>query len=622
MKNFGDSNGLSLIDLGDCEILLKNAYGIPLDTELIILKKERIDGDVSDKDVTFDIFNPLNNQKLDMSICDNTTIDLYVPMQLSEEDENLINDLKDQGYDLFDLGDKFYREICTPYNSENGTDVLLDDREEFFYYPMAEKMVCQNNCEYSSYSMDTKYIKCECGNNLKRVDLDLKHLNKDNVMLSFLTTLQSTNYKVMRCYNLVFNFKIFVKNYGSIITLIFFIVYVIYMIFYANKEINPLKVEISKILFNEAKKEEVAKYNKFGIKQYQSVGAKEKEKPRHKSKRFSKKKNNPPKKQISKGGKAYSTGEGIIQSENDHLEVFGRSSRKNIGTKKTNLPAKSPNSNKSLIKKNTNRKIKFLDLGNNKNTISKMNEDSDSGSEKENSKKNKRLDNFELNNLDYDEACELDHRGFCKTYCSVLFREHVFLFTFFQCTDYNLFYIKMERFLTLLCIEMTMNGLFFVHESMHRKYVEGEEFTFVQKIPQLLFTLIASHIIEVILCFFGMTDVHVYEIKALPKIENNKENREKVINIMDKMKNKLVCFFIFTFLLFLFNWYFISAFCAVYQNTQKIFIRDSAISFLTSMIDPFIIYGATTILRYLSLLTCCKKKLCCLYKLSDLIPIF
>ena len=119
-----------------------------------------------------------------------------------------------------------------------------------------------------------------------------------------------------------------------------------------------------------------------------------------------------------------------------------------------------------------------------------------------------------------------------------------------------------------------------------------------------------------------MTDVHVYEIKALPKIENNKENREKVINIMDKMKNKLVCFFIFTFLLFLFNWYFISAFCAVYQNTQKIFIRDSAISFLTSMIDPFIIYGATTILRYLSLLTCCKKKLCCLYKLSDLIPIF
>ena len=198
-------------------------------------------------------------------------------------------------------------------------------------------------------------------------------------------------------------------------------------------------------------------------------------------------------------------------------------------------------------------------------------------------------------------------------------REHVFLFTFFTCKDYNLFYIKIIRFITLLCIEMTMNGLFFVHESMHRKYVNGEEFTFVQKIPQLLFTLIASHIIEVILCYMGMTDVHVYQIKQLPKGENN---GEKIVDIIEKMKNKLVSFFVFTFLLFLFNWYFISAFCAVYQNTQKIYLRDSGISFLTSMIDPFIIYGATTLLRYISLSSCCKKNLGCLYKLSDLIPIF
>ena len=175
----------------------------------------------------------------------------------------------------------------------------------------------------------------------------------------------------------------------------------------------------------------------------------------------------------------------------------------------------------------------------------------------------------------------------------------------------------MERFLTLVCIHMTMNGLFFVHESMHRKYVNGEEMTFVQKIPQLLFTLIVSHLIEVLLCFLGMTDIHIYKIKSLPKYE---KNGEEIIDIIDIMKRRLVGFYIVTFILFLFNWYFISAFCAVYQNTQKIFIRDSAISFVTSMIDPFIIYGATTLLRYVSLVRCCKKKLGCVYKLSDIIP--
>ena len=91
---------------------------------------------------------------------------------------------------------------------------------------------------------------------------------------------------------------------------------------------------------------------------------------------------------------------------------------------------------------------------------------------------------------------------------------------------------------------------------------------------------------------------------------------------MDCMKKKLTGFFMFTFLLFLFYWYFISAFCAVYQNTQIIFLRDSGISFITSMVEDLLIYGFTTLLRTISLLKCCRKKIGCVYKLSDLIPIF
>ena len=116
-----------------------------------------------------------------------------------------------------------------------------------------------------------------------------------------------------------------------------------------------------------------------------------------------------------------------------------------------------------------------------------------------------------------------------------------------------------------------------------------------------------------------MTDTQIYKIKALPKDQNT---GEKVINIIDCMRNKLTGFFIFTFLLFLFYWYFISAFCAVYQNTQVIFLRDCGISILTSFLDPFIIYGITALLRIISLCLCFKKRLGCVYKLSDLLPIF
>ena len=558
-----------------------------------------------------------------MSVCDKVTIDLYVPVLLTEEEEKFYQQIIDQGYNPFDLGDKFYREICTPYNSENGTDVLLDDREEFFYYPIAEKMVCQNNCEYSSYSMDTKYMKCECGNNKKATTLDIKHLSKENIFQSFLSTLQGTNYKVMRCYNLVFNFKIFIHNYGSIITLLFFIAYIVFMIYYCQKEINPLKVEISKMIFDEQNKEKMEEYNRFSLKQYKDIKKEEKGKNilnrnnKKKKSKKGKKGNYPPKKQMVKVVPNYMSVEKFKQTENSNSkwEVLDNNNNKlNIKEKKGRM---------SKINANKGNKINNKGYRNNfiasKKTNLRLKDDENE--ENTDSELSKQLDNFELNNLDYEKACELDKRGFCKTYWSVLLREHLFIFTFITFNDYNLFYIKMERFLTLVCIQMTMNGLFFVHESMHRKYVNGEDYTFVQKIPQLLFTLIVSHALEVLLCFLCMTDIHVYEIKSIHKDRNS---GEKIIKILEKIKRKLIAFFIITFLFFLFYWYFISAFCAVYQNTQKIFIRDSLISFATSLIDPFIIYGITVILRFISLTLCCRKN-CCggfLYKLSDIIPIF
>ena len=243
-------------------------------------------------------------------------------------------------------------------------------------------------------------------------------------------------------------------------------------------------------------------------------------------------------------------------------------------------------------------------------------------------------DDYELNNMDYQEASINDKRSCLRTYWSVLMRENSVLFTFFACNDYNLFYIKIERFFILLCTEMTMNGLFFVHESMHRKYTEGEDFTFVQKLPQLIFTILVTDIIEVILCFLSMTDKHIYDIKALEReikernkkekkdVNDKKELGQKMMDILDVMHRKIVGFFVFTFLLFLFYWYFISAFCAVYQNTQIIFLRDSGISFITDLIESFFIYGFTNILRAISLCLCCRKKLWCVYKISDLIPIF
>ena len=616
MKAAQNGNEFNSVILGECETILKNEYNINEDLPLIIVK---FIGEA--QTFKFEVYDPITKQKLNLSYCENTNVDVYVPLNLSEDSAEIFNNLLDQGYDPFDLNDKFYREICTPYTSENGTDVLLDDREEFVYSSLVNATLCPDGCDYSEYSLDNKYIKCECGtNNTDIVTLDLDNLNVDNTYKSFLSTMKSTNYKVMICYNLVFNFKIFCHNYGSILTLIIFLAYIGFMIYYFIKDISPVKLNISKILFSEQEKiKENLKKSKFaknaGKKQKVKVKFKEKENEDNVDKINIDDINYPPKK-------------GKITKKKTNLENLETESIKFVKDTKSTKPKSKKKYNKDLIPKNlikandtkseVNRSAKHKKI----DIFKKEENFLDKFTEEKAKQKNKNLDNFELNNLIFYEACELDKRTFCTTYLSVLMREHIALVTFAAWKDYNLFYVKIEKFFIIFCTEMTMNGLFFVHESMHKKYTTGEDFTFVQKIPQLLFTLLVSHAIEVLLCFLCMTDVHVYEIKALPV--NDRNNGEKIMNILDKIRRKLVAFFVVTFLLGLFYWYFISAFCAVYQNTQKIFIRDTFISFAISLIDPFFIYGFTCLLRFISLTLCCRKNCCgkVIYKISDLIPIF
>ena len=116
-----------------------------------------------------------------------------------------------------------------------------------------------------------------------------------------------------------------------------------------------------------------------------------------------------------------------------------------------------------------------------------------------------------------------------------------------------------------------------------------------------------------------MTDTVVYEIKELAQRKFTEELISEKVKIM---KKKLIGYFISTCILFAFFWYFVSAFCAVYQNTQKIFLLDFLIGTLLGYIDPFIIYLLKVVLRHVSITKLTNRKGEIVYKISDLIPIF
>ena len=161
---------------------------------------------------------------------------------------------------------------------------------------------------------------------------------------------------------------------------------------------------------------------------------------------------------------------------------------------------------------------------------------------------------------------------------------------------------------------MAMNVFFFSDESMHKIFLSYGKYDFIQQIPQIIYSKIVSNLLEVFLCYLTMTDAHFYELKKL-----NNKNTNKMKSIYRCIKIKLIIFFTFTFIVFFFYWYLITGFCAVYKNTQIIFIKDSIFSFIIGLITPFPLYIFPSLFRMISLKYINSG---CLYKISDILPLY
>ena len=225
-------------------------------------------------------------------------------------------------------------------------------------------------------------------------------------------------------------------------------------------------------------------------------------------------------------------------------------------TKKLKLESKHPKSiiskQKSKFSNSYNNKILSKNQGNSSKNelkfsskIVKMNINNNLTPIKE--EKKKKMDAFELSELEYEEAIIYDKRSCIRTYWDILSREHQIIFTFFICKDYNIINVKYARFLFLFANDMAMNVFFFSDESMHKIFLNYGKYNFIQQIPQIIYSTIISQIIEVFLCFLSLTDKHIYQIKNL---ESN--NKNVILKTLKVLKIKLIVFFVFTFLLFWF----------------------------------------------------------------------
>ena len=228
---------LSVIKLGECEKVLKENYKISSNEALIIFKIEQKEEGFLIPLIEYEIFNPKTKKSLDLNICKDSKINIYIPVSINE---SLLY--------KYNPNSNYYNDICNTTTSEFGTDLTLYDRKN--EYNNNHYSICSNNCKYINYNSENKTVVCEC-----KVQ---KGINFDNSKL--LNNLKSNKRKIyleeMKCFKLIFSNELFksITNYLIILIIIIFIISFIYFYTKENKllcnQIEEL-LNLKKLLENE-----------------------------------------------------------------------------------------------------------------------------------------------------------------------------------------------------------------------------------------------------------------------------------------------------------------------------------------------------------------------------------
>ena len=474
---------------------------------------------------------------LDLNICKDINIIIYNPIKIDKKDIDKYNSSSD-----------YYNDICYPYTTENGTDIIIKDRRE--EYINNDLKACEENCNFTDYDFENQKAKCSCKiiHYLKKFS-DI-NINKTLLKESFTNIDNFMNLNVMKCYKKLFCKKGLLYNIGSYILLLNIIHHLTTIIIFYAKDYKIIQITIENIT------------NKIKEKSF--------------------------------GGKIKKKGSTIIRKS-----FFKKKKQRHIFNK---LKIESSNTNKKIKEEPPIKKAKSLKkkIKNYYNNINKANNSLSRNISKDSSDKSIIVKNYnykkdensilnyniyELNNLEYLEALKKDKRNYCEYYLSLLKSKHILFSYFCKINDYNSPIIKIFLFFYSFVLNYFINTLFFNDSTMHKIYKDFGVYNFFYQIPQILLSLLISTILNVIAKTLSLTESNILKFKNKRKdIENKKKELIKLIIY------KYILFFIISFCLLLFFWYYISCFCVIYINTQTHLIKDTIIGFVLSMIYPFGIY--------------------------------
>ena len=574
----------------------------------------------------FFLFNS-DDKELDSSLCN----DIIMKKPILDTDVLDIEKAKyakEQGYDIYNSNDAMFNDICTPFTSENGTDVPIQNRIEDYYQ---NDILCEKSNIYEEIDYEKETVECKY-NSLKNKSSELlvealeqeekaneygfsclqnetlngylENMNLKSLKNSFISTLKEVDLDIFKCYKLLLNVKYLYKNIGSWTLITLYAMNIICLIFFCKKK-GTIPV---KNFIKQYHAEIIEKNNSNEIIHLKSESRRSiliiDRNMNKKLKRNSKfKKNNPPKKYITRNNRESNKENCDVPPA---LEYFNEFKDNPIPTSYTNKELET--------KENVQITENFSEMDNsfashNRHVFSK---------EKIIPLFKNSID--KINNLEFKDACKQDNRTIIKIYKDYIITSNIILNLIFFPNYLELLTIKGMVFIFGVGLDCILNALFFSDALIENAYKKGSKFNFMSEFPKTVYSIVIACILECIINILSSQKKKIREIledEEMRKVDKNLYYRTLKKNY-DCFIYKIIFFFIYENLFFIFFWYYCSIFCAINVNSSISWFIGVIESLVIRLLLPFILCIIPSIIKFSAI----KYKNDILFSINRIIEIF
>ena len=240
----------SVLNINQCEEILRKKYNIKDDEKLIIVKIDTYEQKTKENyNVNFHFY--YNGEKLNNLYCNNVNYYVNIPKNNKINFSNASNIYNKYGIDIYNINDDYFNDICK--NINDGNNILLKERKKYYYQ---NEELCVNNCRYTKMNYENGKSNCNCNSNYNM------EKNNKTIIEIFFYKRGFENLIIFKCYKeLKLSNKLF-YNIGFDLLLSIILIQTLFLILKLKSELIQFNTKLNNMTENNQKTLATTEFNK------------------------------------------------------------------------------------------------------------------------------------------------------------------------------------------------------------------------------------------------------------------------------------------------------------------------------------------------------------------------